>query len=137
MEARTDPPPGARDDAWSRLDAEAYCYLTTVGRRTGRPHEIEIWFALRGSALYLLSGGGRRSDWVRNLLKTPEVMVRIGDRHFSGTARIVADPDEDRAARDLLVAKYEPSYGGDLSGWRTRALPVAIDLSAMERGLTP
>jgi hypothetical protein len=25
---------------------EAFCYLTTTGRRTGRAHTIEIWFAL-------------------------------------------------------------------------------------------
>ena len=26
--------------------AEQYCYLTTTGRVSGRPHEIEIWFAV-------------------------------------------------------------------------------------------
>jgi len=25
---------------------EAFCYLTTTGRRTGRLHTIEMWFAL-------------------------------------------------------------------------------------------
>ncbi len=25
------------------LDAEQFCYLTTIGRVTGRPHEIENW----------------------------------------------------------------------------------------------
>ena len=24
---------------------EQFCYLTTTGRVTGRPHEVEIWFA--------------------------------------------------------------------------------------------
>jgi hypothetical protein len=28
--------------------AEPFCYLTTVGRVSGRPHTIEIWFALDG-----------------------------------------------------------------------------------------
>src|SRR5215210_3089845 len=28
------------------LAEENFCYLTTTGRITGRPHEIEIWFAL-------------------------------------------------------------------------------------------
>jgi deazaflavin-dependent oxidoreductase (nitroreductase family) len=129
VDAGSDAPADDRENRWSHLNAEAYCYLTTVGRRTGRPHEIEIWFALRGSTLYLLSGGGRHSDWVRNLSKSPEVSMRIGSERFSGMARIVADPDEDRSARDLLVEKYRRSYGGDLSGWRRRALPVAVDLS--------
>ena len=28
------------------LAGETYCYLTTTGRVTGKPHTIEIWFAL-------------------------------------------------------------------------------------------
>jgi hypothetical protein len=39
------------------------------------------------------------------------------------------DTDEDEAARDLLVEKYQPGYGEDLSGWRRDSLPVAIDLT--------
>ena len=35
------------------LSNEDYCYLTTKGRVSGRPHEIEIWFGVHGNALYL------------------------------------------------------------------------------------
>ena len=52
-----------------------YCYLTTTGRRSGRPHRIEIWYARSGETLYLLAGGGRPSDWVRNRLADPAVSV--------------------------------------------------------------
>lgn len=27
------------------------CYLTTAGRRTGRPHRIETWYAADGNTL--------------------------------------------------------------------------------------
>lgn len=107
-------------------DAE-YCYLTTTGRRTGRPHRIEIWFNARGSTLYLLSGGRDRSDWVRNLLANPEVTVHISGQTFHGTARPVSAPDEDELARSLLVAKYE-RRPGNLARWRRTALPIAVDL---------
>jgi deazaflavin-dependent oxidoreductase (nitroreductase family) len=110
------------------LAEEPYCYLTTTGRVSGEPREIEIWFGLEGSTLYMLSGGGDRSNWVRNLIKTPEVSVRIGDRTFAGRARIVDDVAEDARARELLLAKYSPGYGGDLSDWGRTALPVAVDL---------
>jgi deazaflavin-dependent oxidoreductase (nitroreductase family) len=111
-----------------RLSREAFCYLTTTGRISGEPHTIEIWFALEGSTVFMLSGGGRRSDWVRNLIALPDVKVRIGDRELSGRARIVTDEDESEAARELVVAKYQPRYAGDLGSWRASALPVAIDL---------
>jgi len=106
---------------------EDYCYLTTTGRRTGRPHEIEIWFALDGGVLYLLSGGGHRSDWVRNLEAEPSVTVRIAEASGAGTARIVRDPEEDALARRLLPEKYAPRYRGDLDRWSRESLPIAVD----------
>lgn len=106
-----------------------FCYVTTTGRRTGRPHTIEIWFGERDGSLYLLSGGGDRSDWVRNIRAEPGVSVRVGDRVRPGVARIVEDPDEEAAARRLLASKYQGWQDRQpLSRWASTALVVAIDL---------
>jgi deazaflavin-dependent oxidoreductase (nitroreductase family) len=112
------------------LAEESFCYLTTTGRVTGRPHEIEIWFALvpETHTLYMLSGGGDRSDWVKNLRRNPEVTVRIAEGRFAGVAREAIDAEEDELARRLLVEKYESSPGR-LENWRRRALPVVVDLT--------
>jgi deazaflavin-dependent oxidoreductase (nitroreductase family) len=112
----------------SSLAQETYCYLTTTGRVSGQPREIEIWFGLEGSTLYMLSGGGERSDWVKNLIANAEVRVRIAHRTFDGRARIVTDPDEGALAGRLLFEKYAADYSSDLSSWRDTALPVAVDL---------
>jgi deazaflavin-dependent oxidoreductase (nitroreductase family) len=105
-----------------------YCYLTTTGRHTGRPHRIEIWFALVDGVVYLLSGGGDRADWVRNLQVSPEVVVEIGGSRRDGRARVVTDPEEDRLARRALLDKYAPRYRGELTDWSRTSLPVAIDV---------
>jgi deazaflavin-dependent oxidoreductase (nitroreductase family) len=111
------------------LAAESYCYLTTTGRVSGRPHEIEIWFGSSdGDSIYMLAGGRDRADWVRNLQQQPSVRVRIGDRRFGGRARLVTDAGEEALARRLLLAKYQPDYSDDLSDWGRDALPVAVDL---------
>jgi deazaflavin-dependent oxidoreductase (nitroreductase family) len=110
------------------LAGEDFCYLTTTGRVTGRPHTIEIWFALDGHALYMLSGGRDRSDWVKNLQRSPEVTIRIADERFEGHARAVEEREEDELARSLLIEKYE-STPGSLSNWRRTALLVAVDLA--------
>jgi deazaflavin-dependent oxidoreductase (nitroreductase family) len=110
------------------LAGEDFCYLTTVGRVTGRPHTIEIWFSLEGQTLYMLSGGRDGSDWVKNLQCTPQVTVRIANDNLEGHARVVEDAEEDELARRLLVEKYE-TRPGSLSSWRRRALPVAVDLA--------
>ncbi len=111
-----------------QLADEPFCYITTSGRVTRRPHEIEIWFGMSDSTIYMLSGGGEGSDWVRNIAKTAEVAVRIGGRKFRGAGRIVRDPTEDALARRLLLEKYSPTYSGDLTDWGRTAMPVAIDL---------
>jgi deazaflavin-dependent oxidoreductase (nitroreductase family) len=112
------------DRALGDLD---YCYLTTTGRHTGESHRIEIWFALADGVAYLLSGGGDRSDWVRNLTISPDVTIEIGDQKRTTKARLVTDPAEDALARRIVVEKYRPRYRGDLDDWGETSLPVAID----------
>lgn len=107
---------------------ESFCYLTTRGRVSGTPHEIEIWFAVNDSTIYMLSGGGERSDWVKNILATPAVHVRVGPLELSGRGRTVEDPDEDAWARTALFEKYNPTYSNDLTNWSRTALPIAVDI---------
>ena len=112
-----------------RPGEEDFCYLTTTGRVTGRPHRIEIWFGLDGATAYLLAGGGNASDWVRNLCRNPSVTLELGGRAFPARARVVDDHDEAARARRLVFEKYHPRYGGSLERWRETALPVAVDLA--------
>jgi deazaflavin-dependent oxidoreductase (nitroreductase family) len=105
-----------------------YCYVTTTGRRTGSPHTIEIWFALNGDTVYMLSGGGDASDWVKNIRANPTVGLRLGDRDMICRARVVEDEHEDALARRLVLEKYAPRYADDLEEWGRTALPVAIEL---------
>ncbi len=105
-----------------------YCYLTTTGRVSGRPHTIEIWFALHGHTLYLLSGARDRSDWVKNTLRSPAVQVKINEIVFSGQARVVNGVAEDALARKLVSNKYTPRSSDDLRDWSRTSLPVAVDL---------
>ena len=114
----------------SSLKDQDYCYLTTTGRVSGRPHEIEIWFGARNNTFYLLSGSGK-SDWVKNLRKNPAVTVRIAKHTFAGTARIVNDKEEDTVARYLLAEKYQEwEEDKTLSAWARTELPVAIDVNS-------
>jgi deazaflavin-dependent oxidoreductase (nitroreductase family) len=107
-----------------------FCYLTTTGRRTGHPHTIEIWFGLNDDQdrVFLLSGGGEQSDWVRNLIANPTVGLRLGDRDMITKARVVADPQEEALARRLLLEKYTSRSGDDLSEWAAGSLPIAVDV---------
>jgi deazaflavin-dependent oxidoreductase (nitroreductase family) len=91
-----------------------FLYLTTTGRRTGLAREIEIWFSELGGRFYLIAEHGEGANWVRNIQANPHVTVRVGDRRFAGTARIIVDeryPDLARAVKALSDAKYRWSDG--------------------------
>jgi deazaflavin-dependent oxidoreductase (nitroreductase family) len=105
------------------------CYLETIGRKTGKRHEIEIWYAARDATIYLMSGGRERADWVKNLQQNPRVRVRIDGRTFAGSAAVIEGTDEEQTARETVVAKYYGWTGGPLpNAWARAALPVAIRL---------
>lgn len=97
------------------------CDLTTVGRRSGKKHEIEIWFGVSGGTMYLISGNGPSADWYRNALAEPAVSVRLAGAVHRGVARPVTDADERRRVGDLMGAKYQwegdPSIGLTYQAW--------------------
>jgi deazaflavin-dependent oxidoreductase (nitroreductase family) len=113
------------------LAREQFCYLETTGRRSGRPHVVEMWFAAdpERPRIYSLSGGRDRSDWVLNIRAHSAVRVRIGGKTFAGIAREIEGTPDEIPARQIVGAKY--GYwreGTELRGWAHDALPIAIDL---------
>src|SRR5437867_4468243 len=99
-----------------RLASKDFCYLTTTGRITGRAHQIEIWFAVRGSTAYILFGGGERADTVRNVRANPAVRFRIGRKTWDATGRVVSRAKEAAFARRLVPEKYA-AYEEGLEEW--------------------
>lgn len=96
-----------------------FLYLTTTGRKTGLPREIEIWFVEAEGRYYILAEHFHRARWVMNILADPRVSVRVGKRHFQATARVLdekAYAETWRMAQQLAREKY---------GWG-EGLPVEI-----------
>jgi len=118
----------------SWLDAhrdDPVCDVTSIGRRTGAPHEIEIWFGLLDDAMVLICGNGPSADWYRNMAADRHVQVRLAGVVHEGSARVVTDPDERRRVGDVMAAKYV--WGGDASigltyeAWCYEVPAVVID----------
>jgi hypothetical protein len=67
------------------LLGEASLRLSTPGRRTGRPHEVLVWFAYRDRRFHFLAhrrDHGLGTDWYRNLVAAGEVTARVGGRTY-------------------------------------------------------
>jgi deazaflavin-dependent oxidoreductase (nitroreductase family) len=96
-----------------------YLYLTTTGRVTGRPREIEIWFVESEGKFYILAEHFHKAQWVKNILRNPRVRVRVAGRSFEATARVL-DEKKDSALWKLVQSLEREKYGwGD-------GLPVEI-----------
>jgi deazaflavin-dependent oxidoreductase (nitroreductase family) len=99
---------------------EIFLYLTTVGRKSGLPRQIEIWFVQHAERYYMVAERREQAHWVQNIKHTPQVQFSLGRRGeqtavlplSAAQARLVAD-DEPIAAqvRALMDAKYGWSDG--------------------------
>ena len=97
-----------------------YLYLTTLGRVSGQPREIEIWFVESQGKLYVLAEHFRKAQWVRNIDHNGSVRVRLGQDQFDATARVL---DRDR---DSAIWKTAQRLSNEKYGWG-EGLPVEIE----------
>jgi deazaflavin-dependent oxidoreductase (nitroreductase family) len=79
--------------------------LTHYGRKTGKAHEVTIWFVLDDDKLYIGSANVNR-QWVRNVQKTPQIKLSIGGENFEGNARFLTDRAERERAMAAIRRKY-------------------------------
>jgi deazaflavin-dependent oxidoreductase (nitroreductase family) len=86
-----------------------HLYLTTAGRVTGQPRQIEIWFAEHAGHFYLVAERAC-ANWVRNIQSLPQVKVRVGDAEFNAIARVVHNEDELQLSL-IVKALFDAKYG--------------------------
>jgi deazaflavin-dependent oxidoreductase (nitroreductase family) len=96
-----------------------YLYLTTTGRKTGLPREIEIWFIEYEGCFYIFAEMFYRAKWVKNITDNPRVRVRVGDRQFEATARALYEK------RDKAIWQATQQLAREKYGWG-EGLPVEI-----------
>lgn len=96
-------------------------YLTTIGRHSGQPRTIEIWFTCHQDKLYLNAERAHNANWVRNILQHSDVHVRIKAQQFVGRARVL-DRQADCALWDTVAELSRQKYG-----WG-EGLPVEMTL---------
>ncbi len=91
-----------------------FLYLTTIGWRSGSPHEIEIWYVPYAGRYYLIAEHGRGAHWVQNIAHRPAITFRVDGQSFRGTGRMIEREAEAPLAVEvsaLMDAKYEWSSG--------------------------
>lgn len=96
------------------MSDDQYLYLTTTGWKSGKTHQIEIWYVFHSGRYYLVAETGERAHWVQNIRRDPAISVRVGSLQLTGIGRAVdraAEPELATAVAALMEAKYDWSDG--------------------------
>ena len=70
--------------------------ITTIGRTTGLPRRIEIYFHHFDGEYFITGRPGRRRDWLANMVANPEFTLHLKrgvSADLSATAVEINDPD--------------------------------------------
>ena len=69
--------------------------LTTIGRRSGQRHRIEIWW-FHEDGRFIITGSPGRRDWYANVLADPRVSIHVDEHDLDAIALPIEDPEERR-----------------------------------------
>lgn len=90
-------------------DPKTFLYLTTRGRKSNQPREIEIWFVEFEGCFYIIAEHST-SNWVKNLHADPNVQIKVAERNLNARARILS-PDADRTLIASVQERSRQKYG--------------------------
>ncbi|WP_185749110.1 nitroreductase family deazaflavin-dependent oxidoreductase [Humibacillus xanthopallidus] len=113
----------------AQLPPTGTCELTTVGRRSGAPRRVELWYVLVDGEIVLTGTPGPR-HWLANLREHPAVVLHLRDpdRDLPVTAKDVTD----EAARRKVTQeawRLQPWYAEQpytLADWVAHSPMVAL-----------
>lgn len=102
--------------------SEPFLYLTTRGRNSGLPRQIEIWFVEHEGKHYMVAEMRENAGWVKNIQAHPNVTFSVGPRDApdsvvpktKANARTIdraAFPELSAAVANAMNEKYKWSDG--------------------------
>src|SRR5437870_4702343 len=120
--------------ALDRIKSASTVELTTTGRKTGKEHKKPVWFVVQDGTIVVQAGKDGKTDWYRNLTKTPTAVVRQDGYSFRVRAVMVTDAQRVEAVHKLFTAKYTTAWllsflGSSIGQGRpVELVPVAVSV---------
>ncbi|GIF02683.1 nitroreductase family deazaflavin-dependent oxidoreductase [Actinoplanes siamensis] len=127
------------DEVATALAQDRVIDITTVGRRTGEPRRIEIWFHRVDGRYYISGTPGRPRDWYANLVAHPEFTFHLKESataDLPATARPVTDPVErEKVLAGLLapLSEFTSKPGQELEVWVANSPLVEVTFGSRAR----
>ena len=88
-----------------RIAGRSTLILTHYGRKSGKPHEVKIWFVVDGDKVFIGTADVQH-QWVKNVQKNPRIKLSVGGEKFEAEARFL----DDAAERDRALAAAGRKY---------------------------
>lgn len=106
------------------LAPRAFALLETTGRYSGKSRHTCVGNGLIGETFWVIAAHGEQADWVRNIIKQPQVRVLANRRWRTGTAVLLPEDDTEQRSHTLPY-QWDAAVGRAIA---TTPLTVRIDL---------
>ncbi len=91
------------------LDSSNDVTISVTGRKTGREYSTPVWFVREGKTVFILPGGGSRSQWCKNAVKSERMKISSGKVSLDLTATPITDSNRLATVVDKFRKKYGPT----------------------------
>jgi deazaflavin-dependent oxidoreductase (nitroreductase family) len=109
--------PVGNDAVKDRLTRYRQITISVTGRKSGRTISIPVWFVLEDGVLYLLPVSGSDTQWYKNVLKNPAILVDAR----GAKAEFKVAPVTDAKQVSSVVGKFCAKYGaGDVKKYYSK-----------------
>ena len=118
-------------DIDSALLADTLIDITTVGRKSGQPRRIEIWFHYVDGRVYITGSPGPRG-WYANMLANPDITFHLKEsiqKDIPARAIPIRNVDERRRIIERMYEVEERMREGDVEDRVSRAPLVELQFS--------
>ncbi|HEX2908486.1 MAG TPA: nitroreductase/quinone reductase family protein [Phototrophicaceae bacterium] len=91
-----------------------FLYLTTIGRQSGEPRQIEIWYVAYADCFYLCAEHREQTQWVRNIQQHSGVTFWVLGQMYQGQGRVLdrtVEPELTATVTRRFDEKYQWSDG--------------------------
>ncbi len=91
-------------DIKKALDRGGIADITTIGRKSGQPRRIEIYFHQFDGEYYLTGRHGRKRDWEANIIANPGFTLHL-KRGLIADVPVVGEPEPDPEERARILRR--------------------------------
>jgi deazaflavin-dependent oxidoreductase (nitroreductase family) len=97
------------ENAFTRaLEKTKEIKISVIGRNTGKPITLPVWFVHENDTLWLLPVSGSKTQWYQNLRKNPTITIKAGKEERTLNAHVLKTAATVGNVIHSFQQKYKP-----------------------------